>query len=168
MRTGAEAGARNHMAAAPPNPAAETKQKVEQIIRESIVKVVQLVVGARCTLPSSGKINKWVRARACGSHLLTSAQFNTATEEVEALTEELAHWRKNIFAPLLLNVYLDLDAVGESPTGRGGLLLERWKLLFDQRSGTDLSPPPSSCSPAAVQRFRAAWRCPRSTRRPWC
>lgn len=46
---------------AAPNPAAETKQKVEQIIRECIVKVVQIVVGARCTLPSSGRVNKWVR-----------------------------------------------------------------------------------------------------------
>lgn len=48
------------MAAAPAPASAETKQKVEQIIREAIVKVVQVVLGGRCTMTPSGKINKWV------------------------------------------------------------------------------------------------------------
>lgn len=62
-------------------------------------------------------------------------QFNTATEEVESLTEELSYWRKHIFAPLLMSVYLDLDSVqgNNAAAGRGALLLERWKLVFDQR-----------------------------------
>lgn len=107
--------------------------------------------GARCRRRAR-LTNGYASRRCCAPSLTAGHQFNTATEEVEALTEELAHWRKNIFAPLLLNIYLDLDAVGENATGRGGLLLERWKLLFDQRSAPPPARPPLTlpCSSPAL------------------
>ena len=61
-------------------------------------------------------------------------QFNTATSEIESVTEELAYWRNNIYSPLLLNIYFDLETGAENSFGpRAGTLLERWKLVFDQK-----------------------------------
>jgi hypothetical protein len=38
----------------------DIKPKVEQIVREAFVKIVQLVLQCRIELPATGKMNKWV------------------------------------------------------------------------------------------------------------
>jgi hypothetical protein len=102
--------------------------KVEQVIRESLVKVVQVILQSRIAVPQTGKLNKWVCASASPSVLLraclTVLQFNLGTEEIEQLTADILPWRNDLHLPIVIGIFLE--------DGGKNTLLEVWRFHYER------------------------------------